>query len=183
MCANFIYMYIYMRYFWKNWPLWIHIQAARTWFWDVSPFRQCPATPVRPAQHGLFLKTLPDKYMCYFHIYAHIYKVVWAKLNFLTSHSGRQGRFLRCVSLSANEKPSPRHCVQQGLFLKNSSIKTYVLHSYIWTYLLGIFGETHFLTSYAGHHDIFLRCVSPAANAQPSPALCGPKGLFHKNPP
>ena len=84
----------------------------------MSPFRQCPAAPVRPGQHGLFLKTLPDEYMCYFHIYAHIYKVIWAKLNFLTSYSGRQGRFLRCVSLSANEKPSPRHCVQQGLLLK-----------------------------------------------------------------
>ena len=93
-------MYIYIREFWQNSLFGHHIQAAMTYLWDVSHFRQCSAIPLLSGQHGLFLKTLPDKYMCYFHIYAHIYKVFLAKLSFLTSYSGRNGRFRRWVSLS-----------------------------------------------------------------------------------
>ena len=155
-----------------------------TYLWDVSHFRQCSAIPLLSGQHGLFFRNLPDKYMCYFHIYAHICKVFLAKLSFLTSYSGRSGRFLRCVSLSASAKPSPRHCGNKAFFWKlrdinicatfiyiNLSVRYYWQHSLFWhpiQTVLADFWDVHQFRKI--HTQLF-------------PRHCGKRGLFLKNTP
>ena len=181
--ATFIYMYIYIRYFRLNSLLWHQIQTALADFWAVSPFRQCPAHSVLSGQHGLFLKHLPYRYMCYFHIYAHIYKVFLAKRSFLTWNSGRNGRFLRCVSLSARAKPFPRHGGHQGLFLKNPLYK-YMCYCHIYKFICEVFlAKLTFWTSNSDRLGRFLRCVSISENTQPFPRHSGQQGLFLKNTP
>ena len=110
-CATFIYMHISVRYFFCK-THYFHFKFRHRWQMSEKclTLDKCTAFPTSLWDKGPFFCENPPyiyMYNIYTYICTYIYMVALAKLTFLTSNSGRNDRFLRCVSLSAHARPSP----------------------------------------------------------------------------